>query len=479
MRTYNKLTVVLLAGLASLFADAEFTYYPETGILTDGIWTLKGTLVEGSTQNLAVSGAEGSFDGDDDKTYSIDLTEIYDSDRKRYFAVSYKAFSAHKGVYNPAKDEGSNLYPYRGNLREFIAPDCKSISESGCFVDCVNLEKVQLSEQFSSFDKHRPFQNCSKLKTFSPRELNISKIPIQCFSGCSSLTGEFVFPKCSGHNGGGQWFQGCSNIESVKMPCMKVIESSAFASCSNLKYVEFSEDLEKISTGAFNGCSSLPGDVIRTLLHPGIKRLGSNETDVKNIFMNCSSFDGALEWNFKDLTSTNVVGQNYFSGCTRLSQIVFKTYVYEIRGSSLLNLAPGAEIYMHSEPVKVFEGNSVGNSKGPFIKLYIDDQSMDDWMEVIDKTYHVFYKKDFNNELWTESVFDKNNIYTRDRNVMITRMKEDDQICALDSGSNKIRLNQNGVVAFCMRETTGSKTSELPCFWVMKTPKKGFKVIVR
>lgn len=464
---------LLTAVLSTSASFAEWKYDPESKTLTDGVWKFTATQVvvnKKPTEKLSVDaekGVVGVFNGEEGKAYPIDFTTISDDSDNRYYVQEFKNFST---------NSGNGTTPITDKISQFIAPDCITLGGNGCFYNCKNLTKVKLSDNFKNF-ADRSFVNCTSLVDFTPRTFaEAKKVAIGSFAGCSSLAGEFYFPKCSDVGEG--VFNGCTNLKSVKMPELKVINASVFKNCTNLEYVEFSKDHYKISTGAFYGCASLSGDIIRSLLHPGIKNLGSKDTDVKDIFTGCLSLDGTLEWNF-ELESTNVVGASFFSGCTSLQKFIFKSYVFEIRGAALLNLAPGAEIYMHPEPVKELASTALGRNKGPFSKVYIGEENFDAWTNVIDKTYHIMPKKDFNNPNWWEYASD--NESKREHDDMVRRMKEDPQMAHFDESTGRITVNQKGVVAFCMEYKSGNDTgaNTAGCFWLLKRPKVGLTVKVR
>ena len=481
MKRIHSCALAAAAALVCGAASASWTYNPDDGTLTDGVWTLNATLVKNTTDQLDVSGQKGSFAGTE--PCPIDLTEIYDSSHNRYYAVSFACFNSYSGAWNETKKTGSMLNPYKDKLTQFIAPDCHKISESGCFLNCTALTTVRLNETVTSFANHRPFQGCTSLVTFYPRTLNIPSIPTQCFAGCSALAGEFIFPECKGNNGGGQWFNGCSMIESVKMPLMTSLPGASFSGCSALTNVVFSESLDTILTTMFSGCSSLPGDVIRQMLHPGLKNLGT-PSDVKYIFQGCTSFDGELVWNFPVLgtgvdnkgnpTSTNVVGMSLFQGCTSLSKVTFKTDVFEIRGSAFKNLAPAAEMHMQAT-VPLIEGQALGNIAGPFPRVYLKD-NLEGWITALEPNYHVMLKADFNNREWSEMA----GTSTRSRDNLVSRMKEDTLMCSQDATTGDVSVSQNHVLAFCMRRYQGGNfTKDYVCFWLLKESTPGLSIIVR
>ena len=472
MKSMVSYVVAAVVAFAGGVACASWTYDPSDGTLTDGVWTLNATLVKNTTDQLDVSGQKGSFNGTD--PCPIDLTEIYDSSNNRYYAVSFSYLSAYKGLWTESNKDGSLLYAYKDMVTQFIAPDCKKIAGSGCFQSCTALTTVRLNETVTSFANHRPFQGCTALVSFYPRTLNITSIPSQCFASGSSLAGEFIFPNCASSNGGGNWFNGCSMIESVKMPLITSIQASSFSGCSALTNVVFSEALETIQTSAFSGCASLPGDCIRPMLHPGLTRLGSNNTDIKYIFSGCASFDGDLEWNFPALTSTNVVGMSLFEGCTNLTQVTFKTPVLEIRGGAFKNLAPAAEMHLQTS-VPSIEAQALGNSRGPYPLVYLKD-NLEEWITALEPNYHVMRKADFNNREWSEMA----GTSTRTRANMVTRMMEDTLICSQYATTGDVSVRQKNILAFCMRRYQGSNiTKDYVCFWLLREPSTGTRIMVQ
>ena len=478
MKRIHSCALAAAAALVCGAASASWTYNPSDGTLTDGVWTLNATLVKNTTDQLDVSGQKGSFVGTE--PCPIDLTEIYDSSNNRYYAVSFAYLSAYKGLWTESNKNGSLLYAHKDMVTQFIAPHCNMISGSGCFQDCTALTTVRLNESVTRFGGDRPFQGCTALESFYPRTLHVTTLPIQSFAGCSKLAGEFYLPDCT--SSGGQMFNGCSKIESVKMPQLKMISGTTFNGCSSLTNVVVSESIETIQTQAFKDCFSLPGNIIRPMLHSGLKNLGT-ASDVKYIFQNCTSFDGELVWNFPLLgtgvdnkgnpTSTNVVGQSLFEGCTNLTKVTFVTDVLEIRTGAFQNIAPAAEMHMQASVPSV-AGSALGNTAGPFPRVYLKDNE-ELWLDELENSLHVMRKADFNNAAWTDAA--GSNIRTRAD--MVTRMLEDPLMCSQDATTGDVTVSQNNVLAFCMLRKTGLKYQVYNCFWVLKESTQGLTIIVR
>ena len=360
-------------------------------------------------------------------------------------------------------------------LTEFIAPECKSFANKSCFEGKSKLKKVELNPLFSVF-KNNAFKGCAALEEFSPLILNVTSIGDNCFYGCSSLVGDFILEECTSL--GGNAFLGCKKITSVKIPKVTSIGTYAFSGCTSLETVITSEALKEIPRAAFSGCCSLSGDSIRGMLHPGITKLGSNYAQFE-MFNGCSNLDGEIEWNFPNLTTTNVVGNSCFKDCTRLDKVTFLTFAYEIRPDSLVNLAPGAKIYLHETLPSIIHPKSIGNVTTPFSKVYLNEKNMIEGLAKIAEGYHVLLKKDFNNSKWTDSAFGSDR--TRD-NLVESYMKRDTSMCQYDEEKKEVELScseQREVIAFCVPRVSGAFQGNWPAFWLMKTPKRGFSVIVR
>jgi hypothetical protein len=241
--------------------------------------------------------------------------------------------------------------------------------------------------------------------------------------------------------------------------------------------------LDTIQTSAFNGCSNLTGNIIRPLLHPGLKNLGT-PGDVKFIFQNCASFDGELEWNLPllgtvfdnkgNLVCSNVVGQSLFEGCTNLTKVTFVTDVLEIRGAAFKNIAPAAEMHMQAS-VPVVAAQALGNTTGPFPRVYLKD-NIEGWFDELEPNYHVMRKADFNKRDWSEMA----GTSKRTRDNLVQRMIEDDLMCSQDATTKDVTVSQNNVLDFCMRRYQGNNiTKDYVCFWVLKESTPGFSIIVR
>ena len=214
-------------------------------------------------------------------------------------------------------------------------------------------------------------------------------------------------------------------------------------------------------------------------------RLGNSNTDIKDVFKGCSSFDGTLEWNFPNLTiyeykgesyPINLVGTGFFSGCSSLEQVIFKTSVLEIRDSAFKEIAPGAEVYLPEEVVDVYGSQAIVRTEAPFPKVILPD-SVDEWLQKMKENNFVLEKKDFRNTSWEvlDASFSNKDVFWKD---VAALMMTDEAMCSkvqIDGTVYPVPLDRRivGFVYF----TNGSTRSN-GC-WILKEPETGFRVIVR
>lgn len=462
----SKALICLSLGLiVAVSANAAFIYDPANGTLTDGTVTLSATLA--NENELTVDASGGRFNNDSaPETFSIDFTDVHAADNKRYQVVEFKNFSY----------SGANYFKtHASKLTAFIAPGCKKLSGNGCFAECSNLTKVELSSEFAAF-ADRSFMNCARLVDFYPTTILVKKINISCFSGCASLKGGFSFTDCTSLGNG--TFSGCELLDNISLPKVTSLSASSFSGCANLKTLEISDDVSFLGTSAFSGCSSLSGDFFRKMLDEDITQLGdgSYDTGYKSVFTGCALLD-RVEWNFPEMSvdkkgnDVNIVGLGLFQNCTKLSRVDFKTPVKEIRGSAFAEIAPGAELYMQPNPPEVFAACAVGNKTGPYPKVYLND-NYDAWLAKIEENHYVIRKEDFNN--WSGEYSG----VVRTWADVATKLRSDAVMCAV-ADDDSVRLKTRGVLAFVIKKSIDRNLNSVYGFWVMKVPQKALLYSVR
>lgn len=422
------------------------------GTLTDGVWVLGATRTAG-TENLAVLGSVGQFLGTE--PCPLDLTIIESEDgQTKYKAVSFDCLST--------QNDYSKLKGAKDKITEFIAPDCQKVGVNqgqGVFYMCSNLTSIQLNANLTVQGKVA-FASCNNLVEFFPRDIMNETFQASEFDYCSNLEGHFNFPNLKSIPG--NMFVGCTKLQEVKAPNATLVDNGAFKSCTSLTNVVLPNVTNIKPSRAFDSCSSLSGEAIRNMLNKKITNIGQYS------FIGCTSLSGELEWNFPDMT-TKVVYANTFEACANLSCIKFKTPVDEILNCAFLNIAEGAEVYMHLDVPTSYGQSAIARANAPYPKIILKD-NFDAWFEVMGVKNHVITREDFNNKDWTHS-------YTGNSQgwgTITTHMARDGAICKKEKvdGKDTVTVLDNRVIAFVMYNSNNG------C-WVMRAPQKGMKIIVR
>lgn len=159
---------------------------------------------------------------------------------------------------------------------------------------------AEFSDDTISYIGQRAFYKCSNLKTVNLPEVTV--VDSYGFGECSTLP-NITLEKAE--HIGDSAFLNCEALASVNIPQAKKLGGSSFQGCKALTSIEFPL-LESTSSSTFLGCTLL-SDV--TL--PKVTSLGSST------FENCSSLTSA---NFPQVTS---LGSSCFENCTGLANIDF------------------------------------------------------------------------------------------------------------------------------------------------------------
>ena len=224
------------------------------------------------------------------------------------------------------KSIGENAFEKTG-FTEFNMPDTVESIGAGCFMECENLEKVNLSKGIKCNSENTipagVFSMCTSLTEITIPQ-NINYIGDNMFSGCDKLAKviienentdigdgaffdcyslkDFDFPK--GSIGKEAFFE-CTGLENIDISNTTALQDRAFMYCKNLKSVTASSNLKKIGAEAFLDCAKIPEFIIPD----GVKIIES------------SAFDGCIS--LKEMTipaSVTNIGTCIFSN-TRLEKI--------------------------------------------------------------------------------------------------------------------------------------------------------------
>ena len=159
-------------------------------------------------------------------------------------------------------------------IKEVVIPGSVKYIGQKAFSDCINLEKLTLSEGIELMDVGA-FEGCTKLSSVTIPE-SVHTIKIDAFKNCSSLSsvdfpqyanivGNNIFEGTPFYNNqtgikyAGNWVIGCdSNVSSVTFKSgTRGITSNSFKDNKLLKSVSIPEGVIRIGSHVFQGCENL------------------------------------------------------------------------------------------------------------------------------------------------------------------------------------------------------------------------------
>ena len=287
------------------------------------------------------------------------------------------------------------------------------------------------------------------VKTTTVKDKPETLCPVVTFKGCSGINiAGLIAPDCE--KLGNTIFLKCTELKSIYLPKCTYLGQGTFAYCTSLETI----DIPEFSTGH----SSTRGSV--------------------ELFCECTALK-ELTWNFP----MTVLYGSMFDGCSSLKKVVLETPITEFRGSVFQDIAPGAEIYMHSDAPSAIGENAFSNTKnGATQRIYLQD-NYDAWLAAFRQNHHVILLSNideraaFNAGWQSDEPYSGTKYRTRAGNV-IPQMQRDPDICTvLDDDNQTVRFHKKGLLAFAMRKHSGTGA----CYgcWIFKVPETGFQISVR
>ena len=419
----------LFAGLIALSLSLEASWvYTETntvdngvskGFITDGKWTFYAQREKGSVLDIKINATNGiSFDSDEPA--EIDFSEIEGGYRITEF------------------NAGRSDSPLRHFATKVIAPHCVKMDGSDGFKNNLNLTTVELSsDPLPQLVGDRLFYYCSNLREFSPRRIAGTSVRTGLFQGCSSLAGKLEFPSSTQFVGKDN-FNGCSSLQEVEAPNVKVLPQACFSGCASLTNVILSSSIDQIGVNAFYG-TAIPTEVAQRILANSVTLLGKYQTSKDfyqgGCFSLCTGLSGKLVWQMPNLI-TNVVPSACFSGAV-LGKMVFKTPIDTFEGEAFFNTcgADGAatELYLHKQVPALVSKKAFMRISAPYTKVYVSG-NIDGWLDAIEKNadHNFIRKEDFQNREWAGSKHTSINGWDGITNVMA----KDATMCKKEGSGN-------------------------------------------
>ena len=283
-----------------------------------------------------------------------------------------------------------NLLLMDENTGSLTIPDSITAIGEGAFSNVEGLKTIIIPPTVKRIEKNA-FKSNTTLENVIIQERNgegMEYIGDNAFYGCTNLK-SINLPDTITYIGECV-FRFDSSLDNVKLPNrIKTIKKMTFQSCSNLKNLELSEDLEEL------GAESLDHTALTTLKMPqNLKTIGSGALSINTLLEIDTSKSNYYEYKngilyTKDLktlviglpsitfanieTSVETIKGTAFSQCSKLSAIHIPQYVKTIEDDAFRNAnLKSITVDSESNYFKTDENNNLYNKEGTILYRLFD-----------------------------------------------------------------------------------------------------------
>ena len=265
-------------------------------------------------------------------------------------------------------DQNGVLESYKGDKTEVTIPENVKTIAFGAFMGNKKIEKVNLPEGLKNIEK-LAFSDCVSLKEITIPD-SVTKISVLAFSDCKNL--EKIYIGKNLDNLKRMCINGCDNLKSI----MVSDENDFLASYDGILYskdfsslkicpmytkgeVKLHDNTSLISDYAFFDCKNVTG----------VSKISDKIIDIEEMaFAGCSKLKSL---NFTD--DIGKIGSCAFSKCTALEEFNIGKQVKKIGSSAFLGCTNLKKLFVEAKKLKL--GHGIFNSCPQNILIHTDSNS--------------------------------------------------------------------------------------------------------
>lgn len=246
------------------------------------------------------------------------------------------------------------------------------------FKECTNLEEVKLPDQLETLED-QTFYGCSNLETIQGNGIKTIKDAV--FSECIMLSTLHGFDDIE--TLGASAFYDCESLANMTLgTSISKIDEECFENCINLRSISINGTITGISRYCFSGCEKLI-EISMSKQQKSCLRLIGVEA-----FAECSNLKNL---DFSDVTALKNIGENAFIDCTELVSMKLPKSVTSLPDQCFSGCNSLSTLQLKSERV-VSLGNLVfGKTISSYLHILVPEKSVDNYRssykKALDKTY--------------------------------------------------------------------------------------------
>lgn len=256
---------------------------------------------------------------------------------------------------------------------DFSKCDHLKLVGDGAFKDCTYLVEVKLPDTVTVLND-RSFENCTNLTSITGN--GITQIKDEVFTECMILQNLLGFDDVESI--GDFAFYNCQSLHDfVSGEKLSKIGEECFGNCVNLQKVNLNGTLTVISRYCFNGCVNLSEFAMNDQQSERLKMIGVEA------FANCSSL---TQLDFSNDTSLTQLGEGCFSNCSSMLRIKFPKSLDTIAADSFSGCTALSELQLNSTDVVTLNIQAFGEKVPIYLHVLVPEEAVDSYIKTYQTT---------------------------------------------------------------------------------------------
>ena len=303
-----------------------------------------------------------------------------------YYKKALKGCTQITGIYDPSpvklKEIGEECFEDCTEITYFDFSDCPNLETvgTGAFRNCTALTQITFSDSVKKIGEEA-FYGCESLKQIGMT--GVEEIGDRAFYECDRLrvTGELDRLRILGS----QVFFSCRDLRSMTLPDdLESIGEGCFENCTELSNVEINGSLTAISRYCFYGCKKL----VQVTFADAVTRSGALKIIGVEAFAQCTNLE---KIDFSNLNALTLMGENTFEGCTSLTTVKFPESFQKLPDNCFEGCKNLSIVQFQGNNIVKLGKNVFGSTLPTFLHIWVQSDKVNEYQTayspVLDPVY--------------------------------------------------------------------------------------------